>query len=210
MKVATLRVSSLRGIPRDWPEVEIGDKGLIVYGPNGVGKSSLVDALEWILTGNSTLFPENRTGVSWQTGASHVQGGPFSICLTIKESNGAKYNLSTDSACPPEAAEWVGIAEGSSFVMRRHMLLRFIDARPQGRYQQIEPFLNLGRAASIEQALKLLLDILQTRCTSAIAELRTREGALRRIFGFDERETLSEAILLTKLNAKLIEARLDP
>jgi hypothetical protein len=140
MKLAALKASSLRGIPRDWPEIQIGDKGLIVYGPNGVGKSSLIDAIEWILKGVSTLYAENRVGVNWAAAAPHIRGGPYSISLTVKGDQGRLYCITTAGACPPEAAGWTSIASSSNFVLRRHMLLRFIDTRPQQRYEQIEAF----------------------------------------------------------------------
>ena len=38
MKLNSLKASSIRGIPKEWPEVSIGNRGLIIYGPNGVGK----------------------------------------------------------------------------------------------------------------------------------------------------------------------------
>jgi pimeloyl-ACP methyl ester carboxylesterase len=49
-----------------WPALAIGDKGLVVYGPNGVGKSSIIDALEATIRGQSSLFKDNRAeGVNW-------------------------------------------------------------------------------------------------------------------------------------------------
>jgi recombinational DNA repair ATPase RecF len=59
--------------------VLIGERGLVVYGPNGVGKSSLVDAIEFALTNDSTLYAEKRQGVNWQVGAPHIRGGRMSV-----------------------------------------------------------------------------------------------------------------------------------
>ncbi|OYV84076.1 MAG: hypothetical protein B7X04_01580 [Parcubacteria group bacterium 21-54-25] len=61
MKIKTLKISSVRGIPREWPTLDVGEKGMVIYGPNGVGKSSVIDAVEFALTGASSLFPETRS-----------------------------------------------------------------------------------------------------------------------------------------------------
>ena len=59
MRLEQVTISRLRGIPGDWPTLKIAEKGLIVYGPNGVGKSSIIDALE-------ADTPRRRQG-GWKT-----------------------------------------------------------------------------------------------------------------------------------------------
>src|SRR2546422_2265016 len=85
MKMVSLKASSVRGIPKDWPELPIKEKGLIVYGPNGVGKSSILDAIEFALSQKSTLFAENRQGVSWESASPHVLHGPTQITVVIND-----------------------------------------------------------------------------------------------------------------------------
>ena len=208
MKLATLTVSSLRGIPHDWPQVDIGDKGLVVYGANGVGKSSLIDAIEHILTGASTLYAENRAGVNWEVGAPHVRGGPFSMSVALRNGNEV-YTVSTGTTVPPGAENWVGLARSASFVLRRYMLLRFVGAQPRDRYELIEPFLNLRGYLPLEAALKALADSVQTQYSEAAADLQAREQTLRRIFSIAATQSVSETALLDGLNANLAAAQLE-
>lgn len=76
MRLSRLEIEALRGIPLGWPSVRIGDGGLVVYGPNGTGKSSIIDGIETSLEKESSLFAEKRQGVSWEKGSEHVRGGP--------------------------------------------------------------------------------------------------------------------------------------
>jgi hypothetical protein len=149
VKLEALKASSVRGIPRDWPKLAIGEKGLIIYGPNGVGKSSVIDAIEFVLTQQSTLFSENRQGVSWETASPHVRDGTSEITITIND-NGTQRDVKSGSPHPTDlsaaACSWLEAAKKSRFVLRRHMLLRFIVRQPAGRYGQLEPFFNMGRS----------------------------------------------------------------
>src|SRR5262245_58106423 len=96
MKPKALKARSVRGIPLDWPDLPVGDRGMIIYGPNGVGKSSIIDALEYGITAKSSLYPVKRQNVNWETGAPHVVGGTPNIVVEFIGANGS-FELSADS-----------------------------------------------------------------------------------------------------------------
>ncbi|ODT14336.1 MAG: hypothetical protein ABS35_35035 [Kaistia sp. SCN 65-12] len=184
MKIDRLEIASLRGIPSGWPELVIGDKGLIVYGPNGVGKSSIIDALEAAVAGRSTLFADERQGVSWETASQHVRGGPPQV--TVRGAlAGKRLELCLGAPPPPELADWADAASTTSFVLRRYMLLRFIDAQPKQRYAQIEPFLNLSDFAKFETELKELCLKLETELATLTNQTNTKAEIIRRSFKLD-------------------------
>jgi energy-coupling factor transporter ATP-binding protein EcfA2 len=208
MQLSKLRASSLRGLPADWPEVLIGERGLVIYGPNGVGKSSLVDAIEFALTNDSTLYAEKRQGVNWEAGAPHIRGGRMSVSVTVRD-RGQDYVIAPGAAPPEIAAEWCNSAQTSRFVLRRHMLLRFLNAEPRHRYDQLEPFLNLESFLTIENALQGLANAIQTELASKEAMLRGKEQSLRTIFHFQQSDQISEPRLLLTLNIRLGETGLQ-
>jgi recombinational DNA repair ATPase RecF len=135
VKIERVEIARLREIPGGWPDLVIGDKGLVIYGPNGVGKSSIIDALEATIAGRSTLFANERTGVSWEIAAPHLGGGVPAVTIRGKLS-GKPTELTLGRTPDSDLSDWIKIARTASFVLRRYMLLRFIDAQPKERYEQ--------------------------------------------------------------------------
>jgi ferritin-like metal-binding protein YciE/energy-coupling factor transporter ATP-binding protein EcfA2 len=124
----------------------------VVYGPNGTGKSSIIDGIEAALEKESSLYAEKRQGVNWEKGSEHVVGGPKRAEL-FGVVPGQEYNLTTLKDAPANVVQWKQFAASSMFVLRRHMLLRFILTQPSDRYSSLESFFNLKEYAEIEAAL---------------------------------------------------------
>lgn len=182
----------------------MGEKGLIVYGPNGVGKSSIIDALEATIAGKSTLFSEGRSGVSWDTAAPHIRGGgPPSVTLSGKV-GGKAVAISLGQTAPKEVEAWLTFAGSASFVLRRYMLLKFIDAQPKDRYAQVQPFLNLGEFVAFEDGLKDIVRILETGHGVASTELASYAQVLRQTFQLPSAAVLVWVDLVSAINQKLV------
>lgn len=205
MLLTALQASSVRGIPRDWPDVAIGPKGLVAYGSNGVGKSSIVDAIEFGLTQQSSLFAENRAGVNWERASPHIHGGASEICLQINDGQTAHVTGPEvpKTKQPDHVREWLCDAEQSSFVLRRHMLLRFILVQPKDRYGLLEPFLNIGSYERIEMRLGSWIISIETERGVNTVFHNTIRQRLRNVFGIDSLFQVSAVVLFEKLNAKL-------
>jgi len=200
MKIEKLQASSVRGLPRSWPELQIGDKGIIIRGDNGVGKSSILDALEFILTGKSTLFADNRSGgVNWESAAPHVNDGQPDIILGVKDSGTSK-SISANGSNPaltPEGQEWTELARKSTFVLRRHMLLDFVTRQASGRYSLLEPFFNMDGFSPFESALNNLATELKTQSQQLSGEITGKEYEISAIFQYPAE--LSETALRQKI-----------
>jgi energy-coupling factor transporter ATP-binding protein EcfA2 len=208
MKLERADIARLRGIPGDWPALVIGDKGLIVYGPNGVGKSSIIDALEATIRGRSSLFKENRAdGVNWDDASPHVTGGPPS-CTVYGKFKGKDLSLSMGADPVADLTDWVNAARAASFVLRRYMLLQFIDGQPVYRYGQIEPFLNLSSFNQLELGLKALADDFETKFVEARTKATEKVQIVRQTFGLAKEATLSRAELTQLLKEKLVKAKI--
>jgi len=202
MRLSKIEASGVRGIPNGWPSLPIGERGLILYGPNGTGKTSLVDAIEFLITRRSTLFAENRAGVSWAIGRQHVQARRVGANLTV--SNGATtWDIQFDKAPPLPIAAWCEAASSSSFLLRRYMLLRFIEAAPKGRYEQLEPFLNLKDFIELEERLSSTTSSIDTKRSVLKAQIASSTQAIRNSFDLSHTEPVTLVDILEKINAKL-------
>jgi len=207
MKLKCLKARSVRGIPSDWPDLSIGDRGIVIFGPNGVGKSSIVDALEYAISAKSSLYPVRRQNVNWDNGAPHIRGGAPDISVEVIGGNGPFWLTPNHdpNGTSPDDQTWIATARNASFVLRRHMLLRFITEEPSGRYTLLEPFMNLGAFQRIESGLMSWCVRLETKHAAATAIVAERAAPLRGIFRVGPTEPFNEAALSARLNSVLRE-----
>jgi hypothetical protein len=207
MRLSRLEIEALRGIPKGWPSITIAEGGLIVYGPNGTGKSSIIDGIEAALEKESSLYPENCQGVNWAKGSEHISGGPKKAELFGIE-GGQEYNLTTLEAASSEVVEWKERATSSMFVLRRHMLLRFILSQPADRYSNLEVFFNLQNFAALEASLNALVSSAKSVELGLEVTERQQAQTLRYRLGLDMSTSVTSAAADAYLERTLVAASL--
>ena len=71
MKILSLKVSNIRGINKI--NLEPNGKNIVVYGPNGTGKSAIVDSIDFLLTGKiSRLTGEGAKHLTLPAHGCHI------------------------------------------------------------------------------------------------------------------------------------------
>lgn len=205
MKVRNVRPSSLRGLPRDWGDVPVGERGAIILGGNGTGKSSIVDAVEIAIAGESSLYPENQLGVNWDRGSPHVIDGAPEVTCTIEDDAGDRHEVTLNDPIPDTVSEWIELARSSSFVLRRHMLLRFIVARPAERYQALAAFLDLSEYSALEAQLHGLATSIEAEIAEHDTTVNTSEQKLRDVFGLERGDDVNLGALADLVRVAAIE-----
>src|SRR5260370_713312 len=71
IQIYSIVIAEFRGIRR--LKLDLGNKNFAICGPNGTGKSGVVDALEFALTGSvSRLTGQGTSGINVKTHAAHV------------------------------------------------------------------------------------------------------------------------------------------
>ena len=203
MKIRNIQPSSLRGVPRNWGDVPVGDRGAIIFGGNGTGKSSIVDAVEFAVTGESSLYPDNQLGVNWGLGSSHVIDGDPQVTCTVEDDAGYPHDISSGAEIPEALRDWMELARSSKFVLRRHMLLGFIIARPAERYLALSEFLDLSEFISIEGQLHDISNSIESSISDHDAGIEASEQRLRNAFDLrlTDAVNLEHLIQIAKSNA---------
>lgn len=168
IKIDTIKIEEFRGIRN--LTLEFNGKNYAVCGPNGTGKSGVVDALEFALTGNiSRLSGEGMGNVSVKEHASHVdsKNNPEKalVSITFKiPTLGNKQvtltrtvkNASTPSVNPssPEILEILSQFDGHpEFVLSRREIIRYVISKPGDRSAEVQALLRLDKIGDLRSSL---------------------------------------------------------
>jgi len=168
IRVESITISEFRGI-RDLT-LDFNEKSFAVCGPNGTGKSGVVDALEFALTGNvSRLSGEGRGEVSLKQHGPHVdrRDDPDSarVKLRIKIPSLGETATIERSLKNPGAAQ-VTPAEPSiievlrqveahpEIVLSRRELIRYVLATPGKRAEEVQALLHLEQVEQVRGILQ--------------------------------------------------------
>jgi hypothetical protein len=132
MKIKKLEINSFRGIPNqliiDFPIKNNKPSSLIILGDNGVGKSSIVDSIEFCLQGHIS-----QTKLSNLTNTPSVKSfySKFFPSINITFENLEKINrkiIPDEQGLLSNVTKPHKLFSVSPFVIRRHDILRFINS----------------------------------------------------------------------------------
>jgi len=171
IKVEKIKIEEFRGIRN--LTLDFNGENYAVYGPNGTGKSGVVDALEFVLTGNiSRLSGEGMGNVSVKEHAPHVdsRNDPEKSCVTVTlkiPSVGNKEvtlirnvkNSSTPSITPssPEILDVIAQLDGHpEFVLSRREIIRYVISKPGNRSEEVQALLRLDQIGELRSNLKTI------------------------------------------------------
>ena len=152
-RIKNLKIEGFRGTTLPL-ELEFDDNKTIVliFGENGTGKSTIVDAMESVGTG-STAFLDNWKLGKGKRKESYIPAlgqtiSDVSIDLEFGSSSyGAKLTSKGLQLCNTANRP-------ITKVLRRKSLLTFVDADPAQRYKEVGTFLNIPQIEASEAALR--------------------------------------------------------
>lgn len=152
IKINRIEIKGYRGITRAC-SLNLDSKSLLLFGENGTGKSSFLDAIEKLFTGKvSTL--EGRMGISTERHGPNIRVS-IRPKISVLFSEGTEFSLESKTALmPSNVKEYLTAAQESIYILRRRQILDFIESKPHERYEMLRPFLPLTEAEEIETALR--------------------------------------------------------
>ncbi|MER8632294.1 chromosome segregation protein SMC [Mesorhizobium opportunistum] len=151
-------------------------QSLAIFAPNGKGKSSLVDGLEFIFSDDGTL---KRLGIR----TTQNQAGHLALAHNMAQDSGIESFVEISVALGKQLETGKRLATGQersrpsiatamrdafvvSPIIRGHELRRFVEERTaEGRYEDVAGWLDLGPLVAVQQNLREL-----RRKTKAAAE----------------------------------------
>jgi len=165
MKVLELHIENIRGIKK----IDLKPEGnnFVIYGPNGTGKSAVVDALDFLFTGKiSRLAGEGTSGITLGKHGCHIDSDPketiVQAVVEVPDSE-EKYELKRTIHNPgtlkivkgdrEKIREYLDIATRGHHVLARRDILRYVAAQRGERAKEIQALLNLEKIERVRQVL---------------------------------------------------------
>lgn len=221
IKIETLRVNNFRGI-RSF-EFKMDKKSFVVAGRNGTGKSGVIDALEFALTGSITrLTGSGSGGVSVKLHASHVDVAKtpkdawvemtFTVVGTgsthvLKRSVVSPRKATLTPKTPESEAALNWMVQHPEFALTRREIVRFVLAEGKNRADGVADLLGLQRIGQVRAILVRVRNTDKRDSDSAKLSLTGRENNLLSASGI---ETVDTKALLAVVNANRIGLGLPP
>ena len=207
IQIESLVIRELRGIRE--LEIRPDRRNFVVSGPNGSGKSSVVDALEFALTGEmSRLAGKGTRGLSVKTHGPHVARGDDpgsaevslrfyapalekSAVLTRNVENARQFTLQPEEPAIRELVEEMG--DHPEITLSRREIIRYILAEPGTRSKEIQALLKLEAIGDTRAAMKTAWNRLANLARQARSAHERADEALRR--HLDVAKTTPEVVL---------------
>ena len=203
IRVESITIKEFRGI-RDLT-LDLNGTNFAICGPNGTGKSGVVDALEFVLTGNiSRLSGEGRGDISLKLHGPHVdkRNDPNKARVTVrvtipslKKTVTIERNLKTPKTAlimpsDPAVLEILEhVKAHPEIVLSRRELIRYVLATPGKRAEEVQALLHLDQVEKVRTGLQ------------KIANKRDRQLVPLTTAAKNARENLLRALDMTTLES---------
>lgn len=211
IQLQKLRIEEFRGIRE--LELKMDGKSLVVVGPNGSGKSGVVDAIDFVLTGNvARLSGAGTGGISVAKHAphvhkrddpeaakvtlefTHVPSGQVGV-LTRSVKTAGQYKL--EPTTPELAAAVAWAAQHSELTLSRREVIKYVNAEPGKRAQEVQALLKLDRIDETRRLLQTARTKTSTAAKTADSGIKTAEDGVKRILDLSN---LLASEILTAVN----------
>ena len=207
INVRAISIQEFRGIRN--LDLQFKNKNFAICGRNGTGKSGVVDAIEFALTGNiSRLIGSGTGGISIKDHAPHVdsRSNPskskvkivlwiprlnkeVSIDRSVKDSN----NPIITHSDPAVLKLLKEIASHPEFTLTRRELIKYVISTPGDRAKEVQVLLKLDKVESV----RALLQKISNASTKEVSPLKQEKESARNnlLTALDITESIQAKIL---------------
>ena len=213
IRIKTIHVEEFRGIKE--LDLDLGSQNFGICGPNGTGKSGVVDAIEFCLTGDVTrLSGQGSADLSVKSHAPHVdqKTSPEKASVTIVaeipslgkslQIHRSVKNLRRVQITPDDAALHRVVEELQThpeFALSRREIVKYIITPPGKRSEDVQTLLRLEH---VEKLRKVFNTFCNKRKSEADQGCRVRSNVEADLNNALKIDKLEHALLLEKVNEK--------
>lgn len=213
IKAKSITIEEFRGIRS--LTINFNEQNHAICGPNGTGKSGIVDALEFALTGNITRLSGKGTGnVSVKEHAPHVDSrnrpdkAKVTMIISIPQLNkevriertvkdAAHPTITPDTPDVREILEEVSIHP--EIVLSRRELIRYVISAPGDRAKEVQELLRLNNIGDLRA---ILLKISNSKHREVVPLLREKTKAKEQLLTALEITDFSKEKILAAVNIR--------
>ncbi len=195
IQIKSLRIEEFRGIRN--LELTMDDLSFVIVGPNGSGKSGVVDAIDFVLTGEiSRLSGAGSGGVSLTKHGPHVHqrdnpsAAKVSLTFTHATSGqtavltrcvktAGQFTLEPNTPELTSAVAWA--AEHSELTLSRREVMKYVNTEPGRRAQEVQALLKLDRIDETRRVLMAARNKAAATSKSSIDAASAAEDGVKRI-----------------------------
>lgn len=213
IRINRIHIKKFRGIID--LELVLNGENFATCGPNGTGKSGIVDAIEFALTGNISRLSGQGTGdLSVQKHGPHVDfrnkpeqasvelevifpalaGKQATILRTVKTAG----LLSVSPADPDVLAALEAVRMHPEFVLSRRELIRYVISKPGDRAKEVQALLRLDDVEKL-RAVLLKINNAVSRATDPLERVAT-----------DARNSLLTALQISEFTKTAVLKSVNP
>ena len=192
MRLRSLTVRNFRGFGPAIDEIDLGGDLILFYGPNGHGKTSLAEAIEWLFYGTTKrrLRGDDYSRTEYANTFANAHGGsPTEVTLRVLL-NGRECVLSrrlnakenSRTFVDGQAADFseIGVQAFEAYypVVAQHGLQTFVHSKPKDRRDAICAALGLDELTALKSALESARGSFQRSPPAPMIEARRALAAL--------------------------------
>jgi len=221
IRVESITITEFRGIRG--LALDFKGRSFAICGPNGTGKSGVVDALEFVLTGKvSRLSGEGTGDISLRQHGPHVdwRNNPEKARVTAKVTipslsktvtiERSLKNPATAQVTPSDPAVLEVLRQVKAhpeIVLSRRELIRYVIATPSKRSEEVQALLHIDEVEQVRASLQKIANAREKQLVPlGTAATQARDNLLR-AFGMSE---LATNRLLAAANAQRAILSLPP
>ncbi len=211
MKILELSIEHVRGIHS--LNLSPQARNLVIWGPNGSGKSAVVDAVDFLLTGEISRLTGKGTGdISLKKHGPHIDATPSNarvsavvqipgIATPIQIARCMKQpkHLECEKKYLAHLDPVLEVAHQHQHVLSRRELLQFITAEPSSRAEEIQQLLSLTEVEKIRATLVRAKNDAEKCRESEEENVKKAEAKVADTVGLDEYD---ESSLLDVVNQR--------